>query len=168
MGIGSADRSALDWPVISAYAYQCQIGGGMISQAYQQGQAGRRAPHRDDRARTRAIWLAVLAIACNVLKYIVRRCRIAQVGVRNWRPWFERLTVGERSYLQRARAANVSDCCATGWHGKRNWRRAVREANGCGIAPVSVGNHAQQLSSPSYGRIAPDGEQNRRATVGIN
>ncbi len=167
MGIGSADRSALDWPVISAYAYQCQIGGGMISQAYQQWQAGRRALHRDDRARTRAIWLAVLAIVCNVLKYIVRRCRIAQVGVRNWRQWFERLTVGERNYLQRAWAVSVSDCCTMGWHGKRNWSRPVREANGCRIAPVSVGNHAQQLSSPSHGRIAPGGEQNRRAAVGI-
>lgn len=59
--ISACDRSALVWPRISAYAYQCQIGGGMISQDYQQWQAGRWVQQRDDRARADSTVWAFLA-----------------------------------------------------------------------------------------------------------
>lgn len=139
----------------------------MISQAYQWGETARSAQKRDDRARARAMACAVLAIACNILKYIANCCRIAAAGISNVRQRFVRLTVGSRSYLQWAWTVGIGNGRAICWHSGQNCDDTVGEANGCRITPVRVGNHAQQLGSPSSGRIAPVGEQNCRAAVGI-
>ncbi len=191
VGIGSADRSALDWPRISVYAYQCPIRSRMTSQAYQWGETARSAQQRDDRAPARitkpAKQSAVATIRNNqrpchwkrhncrrryTLKYLHLALNSRQQLTPNSR---QQLTRNSRAHIgSNSRAHIVAHSMA---HLVRNSRAHLaahgRQFSNAGtvsvscchrITPVSVGNRVRRFGSPNCGGITPVGEQNWHAT----
>jgi hypothetical protein len=194
VGIGSADRSVLVWPRISAYAYQCPIRSVMKSQAYQWGETARSAQQRDDRALTRAISPAkrstVATIRNNqrpyhwkrhncqrryVLKYLHlglnSRAQLALNSERELALNSEReLALNSRAQLApngRAQLALRSEAHLRPGGRQHKHVGTLSVGDRGRIALARVGSHTRQLASLKLGRIAPVSKWNQHATRGL-
>ncbi len=149
MLISTGDQSALDWPFISGYAYQCPICSGMTSQAYQWGETARSAQQTNDRAHARTISPAHQSTAITIRN--------------NQRPYHWNHHNCHRRYVLKYLHLGLNSRAHLAAHGRQFSSAGTVGVSCCHrITPVSAGNRAQQFCSPNCGRIAPVGAKNRR------